>query len=48
MFIRIVFVIFFNLAVLSLVVWRNVEHAFFCLLTIIAIALVEICDKEKE
>lgn len=48
MFVRLIFSIFFIVAVMNLIVWQNTEHAYFCLLTIIAIALVEIYDKEKE
>lgn len=47
MFVGLMFSIFFVLAILNLIVWHSTEHAYFCLLTIMAIALVEIYDKKE-
>lgn len=48
MILRYAFSIFFIYAAVSLVIWKDVGRAIFWLLSFIAIALVEIYDKEKE
>ncbi len=48
MILRCAFSISFIFAAVNLMIWKDVGRAIFCLLLFIAIALVEIYDKENK